>query len=56
VPSGHGDTVELMGFFHNVIANHSRQDLSDLVDQLWSTRMVVLGQRDLEALEHLKAA
>lgn len=57
VPSGHGDTVELMGFFHEVIAKHPRQEMSGLVDELWAMRLVVSDRRDvLPLLELQKAA
>jgi len=46
VPSGHGDTVELMGFFRDVIQKHPRQDLSDLVDTLWEKRIEVPTWRE----------
>lgn len=36
VPSGHGDMVALMSFYRDVVANHPRQELSDLVDKLWT--------------------
>lgn len=38
MPSGHGDTVDLMGFFSKVLVSHPRQPLSDLVDELWEQR------------------
>jgi len=55
VPSGHGDTVELMGFFHDVIAKHPRQALSDMVDKLWEKRIVVSSQREVLAIEKIAA-
>lgn len=39
IPSGHGDTVDLMAFFQDVLARHPRQPLSDLVDQLWDAHV-----------------
>lgn len=47
VPSGHGDTVELMGFFSDVMAKHPRQEMSDLVDKLWEERLYVPTDREV---------
>jgi hypothetical protein len=40
IPSGHGDTVDLMGFYQEVIAKHPKQELSKLVEELWDSRTV----------------
>jgi hypothetical protein len=48
VASGHGDTVDLMGFYHDVIAKHPRQDLSDLVDSLWEARTAISNFRPVK--------
>lgn len=47
VPSGHGDTVELMGFFSDVIAKHPRQELSELVDRLWNESPYIPGTQEV---------
>jgi hypothetical protein len=48
VPSGHGDTVELMGFFSDVMAKHPRQELSDLVDKLWNESPYIPSTKEIE--------
>jgi hypothetical protein len=47
IPSGHGDTVDLMAFYKEVVSNYPRQAMSDLVDRLWDNRLHISVDRDV---------
>ncbi|WP_413289256.1 hypothetical protein [Bdellovibrio sp. HCB337] len=41
IPSGHGDNVDLMSFFPDVMETYPRPELGKLVDTLWEDRLHV---------------
>lgn len=53
IPSGHGDTVDLMSFFRDVVADFPRPELGALVDKLWESRLEIPQDRIL--IEQLAA-
>lgn len=55
IPSGHGDYVDLMGFFQKEIRESHPRPESALVDQLWRDRMYVASYRQSMETEKIAA-
>jgi len=53
IPSGHGDHVDLMCFFRDVIKTYPRPELGKMVDQLWEGRIQI--RQDSTAIETVAA-